>query len=118
MRAAECQLRDTWKVIQLERDADFEHRAPQRRKAPMPITEQMTRPRSCLLTGDGRGGFAPVEGALPPLAAGESAVAGLGAVGAAALGQVAGRALAEDKSVRALHMVRLIAGRLCAHGSG
>ena len=71
MRAAECQLRDTWEVIRLERDTDFEHRAPQRRKAPMPLTEQMARPRSCLLTGDGRGGFAPVEGALPPLATGE-----------------------------------------------
>lgn len=67
--AAEQRLAEVWGVIETERDAGFEHRAPRKRKrneagqAPLgaaPLTV-------CLLAADGDGGFVPAPGASLPL---------------------------------------------------
>ena len=72
MAAAEVRLRDVWATIKYEAANGYGHRAPTKRKARAPpVTDALERPTSCLLVGDGQGGFSPVEGGVPPRAAGE-----------------------------------------------
>lgn len=72
MAAAEVRLRDVWATIEYEAANGYAHRAPAKRKAQTrPDTCLLDRPASCLLVSNGLGGFSPLKGGMPPIAAGE-----------------------------------------------